>query len=145
MMDSKLFTVFSVGKKESCRMGIHSVFKFLKRGVIGFGNLCKTKLTSSTAKITKWGLAPRLFPDLQGCAVLALLGLEREARQGLCQGSGLPFSLTELPDPVLMQRSCCVCAVHRCPHGQARAVVTQCQVLLGNCFVRKKRVFTSIA
>lgn len=36
MMDSKLFSVFSVGKKEGCRMGVHrmgirSLFEFEKR------------------------------------------------------------------------------------------------------------------
>lgn len=95
MMDSKLFSVFSVGKKEGCRMGvhrlgIHSVFEFKKgKGDSTWRSLFVKPNWSSAQPKSQSGVwlpgcsCPRLCP-VQGCAVLALLGLEREARQGQC-------------------------------------------------------------
>lgn len=133
MRVSELFSVVSVGKKESCRMGICSVFEFKKRGGDRIWRslcVCKTDLQHS---LNQWGLAPRLFPHLQGCAMLTLLGLEREARQGQhkgeqSQGCGLPFLPYQTSKPCSYAKKlvCVSC-------GQAQAAATQCQVLLGNC------------
>lgn len=134
MMDS----VFSVGKKEGCRMGVCSVFEFRKREEDGIWRSLFVKPNWSSAQ-------PKSQSGvwLPGCSLseaveclLVLLGPEREARQGQCkgeqcQGSGLPFSPSQPSKPCSYAKKllCVCCALH----GQAQAVVTQGWVLLGNC------------
>lgn len=115
-MDSELFSVFSVRKTENCRMGVHSVFEFKKRGGGRIGRSLFVNPKGSWAQPkSQSGFGSQAVPDLQGCAVLALLGEGSKAgpmqRWTMLRG-GLPFYLTKLPNPVPMQRSCCVCAVH---------------------------------
>lgn len=115
-------------------MGIRTVFEFKEKegDRIWRSLFVKPNWSSAQPKSQSGGLVPRLFP-VQGCAVHTLLGLEREARQGQCkgeqcQGSGLPFLPSQPSKPCSYAKK-----LLRAQRGQAQAVVTQCQVLLGNC------------
>lgn len=119
----------------------HTVYLSLKKQEgRGFGDLfvCKPKLISSKPKSQSgvW------LPELQGCAVFALLG--EGSKAGPMQRwavSGASFSPNQASRPVPVQSSCCVCCAQLGRQGSCDTMPGASRQL----FVRRKRVFTSIA